>query len=225
MSLVDDNNLETSKSQSASVEKRGRPRWPLLAALVVFGVLYGFLPDDLRIGPSLLIWPVMILLVIAFYFTHRRGMHQINHYLALGAAAVVTLLLISSVILLITLLITKREKAVTLLGNAAIIWVTNVIVFATWYWLVDGGGPQMRHSDHHETSDFLFPQMVAGGPGGANWMPDFIDYLFLAFNTSTAFSPTDTAVLSRRCKLLMMVQATMSLVVVGVLAARAINIL
>ncbi len=223
--MTNDKKLEVNKTKPVPGGKRGRPRWPLFAALVVFGVLYSFLPDDLRIGPSLLIWPLMLLLVTAFYFAHQRGMHQINHYLAIGAAVVVTLLLISSVILLVTLLITKKEKAVTLLGNAAIIWSTNIIVFAIWYWLVDGGGPLRRHSDHHETSDFLFPQMAAGGPGGANWMPDFIDYLFLAFNTSTAFSPTDTAVLSRRCKLLMMVQATISLIVVGILAARAINIL
>jgi uncharacterized membrane protein len=113
-----------------------------------------------------------------------------------------------------------------LLQGAALIWVANVLTFAVWYWEIDGGGPARRHRAAHEPTDFLFPQVAAADPELAKgWSPRFVDYVFLAFNTSTAFSPTDTLVLSRRAKALMMIQSLISLLVIAVLAARAINTL
>jgi uncharacterized membrane protein len=108
-----------------------------------------------------------------------------------------------------------------LLRDAALLWVINVFTFAVWYWEIDGGGPGRRHRSRHRSEDFLFPQ--ASLVDHAGWTPGFLDYLFLAFNTSTAFSPTDTAVLSRRAKGLMMVQALLSLMVLAVLVSRAVN--
>jgi hypothetical protein len=111
--------------------------------------------------------------------------------------------------------------------------VTNVLVFALWYWRLDGGGPYRRDQRAgHETGAFLFPQMTRDGEqgweateDGERWSPLFVDYLFLAFNTSTAFSPTDTPVLSRWAKVMTMIQSSISLAVVVILAARAVNIL
>jgi hypothetical protein len=112
-----------------------------------------------------------------------------------------------------------------LLRDAALLWVINVATFAVWYWEIDDGGPEQRHREEYVSADFLFPQMNRGDKTARAWSPGFLDYLFLAFNTSTAFSPTDTAFLSRRAKVLMMVQALASLLILAVLVSRAINAL
>jgi uncharacterized membrane protein len=100
-----------------------------------------------------------------------------------------------------------------------------VIVFALWYWELDRGGPQRRRQPDHPAPDFLFPQQSGPDVGPPGWSPSFIDYLFVAFTNATAFSPTDTLPLTRRVKVLMMVEAFTSLLMVAVLAARAVNIL
>ena len=112
-----------------------------------------------------------------------------------------------------------------MLRDAALLWIINVATFSVWYWESDGGGPALRHREGHRSGDFLFPQMNLGGGVARGWSPGFFDYVFLAFNTSTAFSPTDTSVLSRRAKVLMMLQALLSLVILAVLVSRAINAL
>jgi uncharacterized membrane protein len=104
---------------------------------------------------------------------------------------------------------------------AALLWFFNILVFALWYWELDGGGPWKRHLSGHQAADFLFPQQVSGN----SWVPHFLDYLFLAFTGATALSPADTFPLSRLAKTLMMIEAILSLTVVAVLAARAVNIL
>jgi hypothetical protein len=104
--------------------------------------------------------------------------------------------------------------------------VALVSVFALWYWKLDAGGPLRRERPLGlMDSSFLFPQMLRREDQNPSWTPHFVDYLFLAFNTSTAFSPTDTAVLSRWAKLGMMVQSLVSLTIIALLAARAVNIL
>jgi hypothetical protein len=113
-----------------------------------------------------------------------------------------------------------------LLRSATALWFTNVLVFALWYWKLDAGGPLGREgSTERVDSSFLFPQMLLPGEEEKMWTPHFMDYLFLAFNTSTAFSPTDTAALSRWAKVGMMTQSLISLTIVAFLAARAVNIL
>ncbi len=113
-----------------------------------------------------------------------------------------------------------------LLRSAGSLWIANVLIFALWYWHLDAGGPNARNKvEDHTDGAFLFPQMVPGISEDRAWSPHFIDYMFLAFNTSTALSPTDAPVLSRWAKLLMMVQSLISLTIVILLAARAVNIL
>jgi uncharacterized membrane protein len=144
---------------------------------------------------------------------------------------VVTIALIASVVLLVKTLPVHVESPVRLLRSAGALWVTNILVFALWYWRLDAGGPHKRDLMlGHEDGAFLFPQMTMHQDakkkaGEEHWSPTFVDYLFLAFNTSAALSPTDTAVLSRWAKCLSMVQALISLTVLALLAARAINIL
>ena len=133
--------------------------------------------------------------------------------------------------LLVAALPGHKQTPPDLLRSAAALWITNILVFASWYWRLDAGGPTARElRGAHTDGAFLFPQMTLNDEtkramGETWWTPGFVDYLFLAFNTSTAFSPTDTPVLSRWAKLLMMIQSLISLATVVLLAARAVNIL
>jgi len=137
----------------------------------------------------------------------------------------VTVAVVVSTVLLVSSALSAGTSAPALLRDAALLWIINVATFSVWFWETDGGGPAWRRTEGHRSEDFLFPQMNIGGESARLWSPGFLDYLFLAFNTSTAFSPTDTAVLSRRAKVLMMVQALLSLVILAVLVSRAINAL
>jgi uncharacterized membrane protein len=137
---------------------------------------------------------------------------------------VVTISVAISVFLLVTTLPGRQASASSVLVDAALIWISNVVTFAVWYWEIDGDGPAERRMDVHTSEDFLFLQMAEqDGKQAPGWSAGFLDYLFLAFNASTAFSPTDTAVLSHRGKVLTMVQSLLSLVVVLVLMGWAIN--
>ena len=135
---------------------------------------------------------------------------------------IVTLALAISILLLIISLPTNKH-ATDLLGSAAVLWSVNVLVFALWYWEIDGGGPWQRHQAGHQAADFMFPQQANGNDG--SWAPHFLDYLFLAFTGSTALSPADTFPLTRPAKTLMMIEAMLSLTIIVLLAARAVNIL
>jgi uncharacterized membrane protein len=134
-------------------------------------------------------------------------------------------------VLLIIALPQHTETPIELLSSAACLWATNVLVFALWYWRLDAGGPHHRDKRAaHTDGAFLFPQMTLSPQarremGEHEWSPNFFDYLYIAFNTSTAFSPTDTPVLARWGKVLMMLQSVISLTVLALLAARAVNIL
>ena len=103
------------------------------------------------------------------------------------------------------------------------LWLMNVLVFASWYWLIDTQYQLRADAPSGGGRDLLFPQQASGLPGWQEWLPGPLDYLFVAFNTSTAFSPTDTVFLTQRAKLLMICQALVSLTVVTVILARAIN--
>jgi energy-coupling factor transporter transmembrane protein EcfT len=118
--------------------------------------------------------------------------------------------------------LTHFKRGFTLLQTAGLLWVFNVLVFALWYWHTDSGGPRKRHETNHKAVDLQFPQQQDGKSG--QWGPDFIDYLFVAFTGATAFSPTDTFPLTHRAKLLMMVEGTLSLIILAVLISRVANI-
>ena len=196
-------------------------RWPASLALLVIVVAYSAISEKLAPLPRFAI-PVIVavgILLIALSIT--RGRHLLVRPIALILIGAVTLAEVVSTLLLVSILPRGAVGPAGLLRDAALIWVINVVTFALWYWEIDGGGPLMRKVRPHEAKDFLFPQQASGEP--KKWTPRFIDYLFLAFNHSTAFSPTDTAVLSRRAKVLVMIQATLSLMAIAVLIAKAIN--
>lgn len=119
----------------------------------------------------------------------------------------------------------KGPSGQSLLIDALNIWFTNVVVFALWYWTIDRGGPFARDLGTPSPPDFLFPQMLGEGDQNPDWTPGFFDYFYVSFTNATAFSPTDTMPLTVRAKLLMAVEAFVSLITVGLVAARAVNIL
>ncbi len=201
-------------------------RLPAAIALVAVAIAYLFLPQRLRVGPPWLMLVVVLVLLAALLIFHRTGYHSIAYRLGRIITGLVTLAVGISAVFLITRLPGGKLSGNDLLQQAGLVWLANIVVFALWYWEIDGGGPAVRTRTHYRSVDFVFPQFQQDPNGPPEpWMPDFFDYLFLAFNTSTAFSPTDTLVLSRRVKLLLMAQSLISLVVIAVLAARAINTL
>jgi len=202
------------------------PRWPAFVAMLAAAGVYLALPEPLSVGPSWLLLAIIVFLLIPILESYRRGFYKATRILTLTANGIITVAMIASLILLVKGIPEHLEAPKALLRSAAALWITNILVFALWYWKLDAGGPLGRdHSHSSPDSSFLFPQMLSRKNQDPSWKPNFVDYLFLAFNTSTAFSPTDTAVLSRWAKLGMMVQSLISLMIVALLAARAVNIL
>ena len=202
------------------------PRWPAFVAMLAAAGVYLALPEPLSVGPSWLLLAIIVLLIIPMVVSDRRGNHRATRTLTFIANGIITVAMVASLIHLIQGIPQHLETPKALLRSAGALWIANILVFALWYWKLDGGGPLKRESAGGIlNSSFLFPQMLSRDGRDGSWMPHFVDYLFLAFNTSTAFSPTDTAVLSRGAKLGTMVQSLISLMIVALLAARAVNIL
>jgi hypothetical protein len=146
---------------------------------------------------------------------------------SLTLAAVASLANAWSLARLISALLSGHEGSAAgpLLLVAAGIWGTNVAVFALWYWEFDRGGPVARAHAHRAHPDFLFPQMQAQDLVSRDWEPAFFDYLYVSYTNATAFSPTDTMPMSRWAKLLMLMQSAVSIITVGLVVARAVNIM
>jgi hypothetical protein len=210
---------------------RLEPRWPAMLALLAVGGLRLALPESLSAGPGWLLITLVGVLLIPTAWARQRGLDTANKILGYVLTSIVTIDMVWSLCLLVAALPLHKESPQDLLRSAAALWVTNILVFASWYWRLDAGGPRARElRGVHTDGAFLFPQMTLDQQAKRNmgeqcWSPGFVDYLFLAFNTSTAFSPTDSPVLSPWAKLLMMVQALISFATVALLAARAVNIL
>lgn len=228
--------MQTKKIAVEQAKSVTEPRWPGFAALLAVGGLHYALPAALSIGPDWLLIVLVLLFVIPKSFAKLRGHHTLYRAVGHVASGLVTTEMIASLALLISRLPSHKDSPKELLIAASFLWTSNVLVFASWYWRLDAGGPIGRDSQaaraggFHIDGAFLFPQMTMPPDllermGEQRWRPGFVDYLFLAFNTSTAFSPTDVPVLSRWAKALMMVQASISLTTIAIIAARAVNIL
>lgn len=211
-------------------ETEGEHRWPAAIAILLAVSLQLGLPSDLAPNPWWLLTAVEVALfvaVVAMNPTRINRESTVLRWLGLTLTVVVSLVTGWSACLLVHRLVAVHGPLVPthLLLSDGSVWVTNVIVFALWYWETDRGGPAARASARREHPDFLFSQMSMPEFAAHDWEPTFVDYLFLSFTNATAFSPTDTAPLARWAKLAMMVQATVSLVTVGLIVARAVNIL
>ncbi|HEY7782257.1 MAG TPA: hypothetical protein VIC85_18850 [Ktedonobacterales bacterium] len=194
------------------------------------GVFYLALPDNLSLGPRWLLLVIEVVLLappLAWRLISERPMpYGLARGFALALLAVVTAGLIGSIVLLVSDL-PHASRGAQMLRTAVVLWGIDILVFALWYWEVDGGGPLRRHARPPGATDFQFPQQdqPPQADRGERWRPGFIDYLFLAFCSATALSPADTMPLTHRAKLLMMAEAIISLLILVLLVARSVNIL
>lgn len=206
------------------VRKIRVPRGAFFLTVLIIGLLLSVISENFTLGPSWTVLLIVAFLIIPMVISMVIGHHGWTRAFTLCITGVVTVGLISSVSFLIHSLFHHTASAASLFRSAGLLWVANIGVFAVWYWEIDRGGPVKRHFGKEELPDFLFPQMTSNHAEFRKWMPSFLDYVFLAFNTNTAFSPSDTMILSIKAKILVMIQSSISLLIVAVLAARAINI-
>jgi hypothetical protein len=194
------------------------------------------LPEKLTVGPAWLLPTLEGALLIGLAVTTPRGRvdkdHPVRRRVATGLIALVNVSNAADLYLLAHELLHKHiSNGRALILSGVSIWLTNVLIFALWYWLLDRGGPanRARHPDPTTPEghpDFIFPEMDGGQPyTPRSWMPGFIDYLALALTTATAFSPSDTMPNSRRAKVLMSTQGLISLITLGLIISRAVGIL
>jgi hypothetical protein len=220
--------------------------WMARTAVIAIVVLQLLLVNRVTLGPRWLTPAIELALLVPLSVatawaqdevvraTHEHHWHMIARrrrlirWLAVVLTGMITFLNLGSLIMVVTALLSGQagNNGRTLLFDAIIIWAINVIAFALWYWDIDRGGPAARGVARKCVIDFLFPQMtIERHPDEQEWSPGFIDYLYVAFTNATAFSPTDTLPLSRRAKMLMMIQSGISLMTIALVAARAVNIL
>lgn len=207
------------------------PRWPVAATLMSVVLLLHFLPERVRMAPlwtpyaigTLMLAPMIgVTLSRGAAFWQRAERRVI--LVLVGLSIIGSLMILGRMIETLALHAAEFDGLV-LFASSVAIWGTNVLYFSLVYWLIDRGGPETRCAGTGPLPDWRFPQDDAAPDVAPNWRPVFLDYLFLAYSTATAFSPTDASPLTRRAKMLMMLQSTISLLTLVVVASRAINIL
>ena len=229
------------RAHMAMIYSQAADFWMARASVIGIVILQLLVINNLAVGPCSLAPAIELALLVPLSFATawtqarvatattdehwhliarlRRGIRA----LALFMTALITLMNTAA---LMSLLVNGEAKTAgkLLLLDAVNIWLTNTIVFALWFWSIDRGGPASRGLERSPKCDFLFTQMTVD-KGYDGWSPGFVDYMFLAFTNATAFSPTDTLPLSRRAKILMMLESGIFLLTVALVTARAVNIL
>ncbi|MFJ8489942.1 hypothetical protein ACIRBZ_16475 [Streptomyces sp. NPDC094038] len=209
---------------------QGEPRWAVTAVILVAITLQLMLPHRLAFQPYWLLPVLEVVLLAGVIVGNPRRVEPRTRWLRLLGLVLMGVISLAngwSAVRLVAGLVngTEGRDAGPLLLTGGGIWLTNVIVFALWYWEWDRGGPMARVLGRHQYADFLFVQMQSPETAPQDWEPGFLDYLYLSFTNSTAFSPTDVMPLSHWAKMLMMLQSSVSLVTVVLVVARAVNIL
>ena len=205
------------------------PFWPAQATVLAAIALQLLLPERLTIGPAWLIPALEGLLLLGLFLATPNQLeheHPRRRRVAIGLTAFVSAANVYSLGALTHYLLHHNvSQGNRLIVAGVLIWLTNFLIFALWYWEVDRGGPGRRAAGHDAAPDFLFPQMSDDRIEPINWRPQFIDYLYVSLTNATAFSPTDTMPLTPMVKAIMGVQALESLVTIGLIVSRAVNIL
>ena len=210
---------------------RGEPRWAAaLVTLVAIGLQFPLPGRLVLLHPDWLLPALQAALLLVLLIANPRRIERQSQTIratSLAMIAAISLANIYSADSLVSGLIhgTAGSTAGPLLITGGSIWLTNIIVFALWYWELDRGGPVDRMNAVHKFPDFQFVQMTDPELAPPDWEPAFLDYLYLSFTNAAAFSPTDVLPLSRWAKMLMLVQSVVSLVTVALVIARAVNIL
>jgi hypothetical protein len=208
----------------------GEARWPMVGAVLAAIVLTLLLPDDLRLGPSWVLPLLEGVLLVTLIVADPGSITRRSRELRVVGIALVAVLGLSAMVatgLLIDSLITggpETQSAGELLQAGAIVWISNNIAFSLLYWELDCGGAAARAHDPERPPDFAFPQLLTPHISSPGWRPRFVDYLYLGFTNATAFSPTDAMPLAPWAKIAMAVQASISLALLGLVVARAVNV-
>jgi len=209
------------------------PRWPVAFAVIASTLLLGMLPARIRYFPSELSWVLGLLVALPIVGVGLKR-SRTSYWLRVERTVILVLFVIAAAAMVVNLthVVTAMVErpadvnGIQLLSSSIGVWTTNVIIFALLYWQIDRGGPERRLNFPGAMPDWLFPQESAPREDvSPDWHPTFIDYLYLAYSTATAFSTTDAMPLTARAKLLMMLESSFSLMTVLVVASRAINIL
>jgi uncharacterized membrane protein len=203
--------------------------WPAQLTVLAAIVLQLSLPERLTVGPTWLLPALEGALVLGLAMATPRELeqeHPLRRRAAVGLVALVSAANIYSLGALTHYLlhhtVTEGQRLVV---AGVLIWLTNFLIFALWYWELDRGGPGPRAAGHDGAPDFLFPQMTDDRIEPRDWRPKFIDYLYVSLTNAAAFSPTDTMPLTPMAKSIMGVQSIVSLVTIGLIVSRAVNIL
>jgi uncharacterized membrane protein len=189
------------------------------------------LPAELRLGPSWLLPVIEGALLVALVFGDPGVINRRSRALRALSIALVTVLVLNSLwstVLLIDVLINGGEatnSAGELLAAGSIVWVSNNIAFALLYWELDGGGAAARAHELPTQLSLAFPQQLNPHVAPPGWRPRFIDYLYLGFTNATALSPTDVMPLVPWAKIAMAIQSVISLAILALVVARAVNVL
>ncbi len=187
------------------------------------------LSSKLTIGPTWLLPALegVAMLALLAASPHPRMRHTpLRRHLSLAIIGFVSAAnSVSLVLLCHYLLAGGKAGGRELIGSGIVLWVTNVLLFGVWYWQLDGGGPSARAAHPETLPDFLFVQLTEPRFAPPDWKPGLVDYLYTSFTNATAFSPTDTMPLTPIAKWLMTGQSLTALVTIGLVVARAVNIL
>ena len=204
--------------------------WPAQVTAITAIALQLTLPNRLTVGPTWLLPSLEAVMVIGLVLSTNRLKIEENHPRR-RVAAIVMIALVTAANILSLYLLTHYllhhhvDSGKQLIGAGVLIWLTNFLIFALWYWELDRGGPGRRAQGHDGPPDFLFPQMADDRVEPIDWRPHFVDYLYVSLTNATAFSPTDTMPLTPMAKSVMGAQSLVSLVTIGLIVSRAVNIL
>jgi uncharacterized membrane protein len=203
--------------------------WPAQATVLAAIALQLLLPDRLAAGPAWLVPSVEGALLLGMVIVTPNQVedeHPRRRHIALGLTAFVSAANIYSLGALTHYLLHSHvNNGRELVTSGVLIWLTNFLIFGLWYWELDRGGPGRRAAGHDGPPDFLFPQMTDDRIEPIAWRPRFLDYVYVSLTNATAFSPTDTMPLTQMAKSIMGIQSLVSLVTIGLIISRAVNIL
>jgi len=217
-------------SKETSRAGRFEPRWPVILQLLVL-VSIATLPARIRLMPhwlGLTLTGVLLLPMVGVLVSRGAlGWLRLERWSTLAFCAFAETMVLLSLRHIIAEML-KSPAVFTgrqLLASSVTAWATNVVAFSVVYWQLDRGGPEARANRLGKKAEWAFPQASGSDAEALEWLPTSADYLFLSYCTATAFSPTDVLPVTVRAKMLMMVDSTLSLITLVIVASRAINIL
>jgi uncharacterized membrane protein len=209
----------------------GEKRWPMAIALIVAMALPFLLPPRFSLGPTWIVPALETLLLVALIIADPGRIDRRSTLVRTFSLALFVILVAGATTVTIRLVVDlirggpETNSPGQLLRVGSLVWIYIIITFSFLYWEFDGGGPEARARREAEFPDLAFPEHLNRRVARPGWRPEFFDYLYLGFTNATAFSPTDVMPLARWAKLCMALQATASIVVLGLVIARAVNIL